>query len=102
MTAPMTAERAVEIAKVTEAATAGPWATSHVTNYRDDVCAVDGRCLFTTEFLEDAAFIALARTAIPELLAERDRLMREIKRLERDYGDLRLRFDAHRQGERDR
>jgi hypothetical protein len=78
----MKPERLEELKRICEAATDGPWRYEKKEHWPD--CAkrpdyIDGVWLAHDDFLEvhdegEAKFIAEARTAIPELLAEVERL----------------------------
>ncbi len=61
---PMTVERLEELRSLAEAATPGPWATD------DNTITYEQGPVATANHLHDAAFIAVARQAIPELIRE--------------------------------
>ena len=75
----ITDDRIREIEKAEKAATEGPWRADdeYIYDATRRLAACNGR-----RECENATFIALARTAIPELLAERKEREREIERLE--------------------
>ncbi|MFD5875647.1 hypothetical protein [Streptomyces sp. NPDC060322] len=86
MSAPMTPDREQEIRTREQAATPGPWMSDGAEIYGTlgGVLMID---LWVGETLDvenqersnaDAAFIATARSAVPELLAEVDRLRTEL------------------------
>ncbi|MFD6782300.1 hypothetical protein [Streptomyces diastaticus] len=81
MTTPLSPEYLAEIAARAEAATAGPWCTDGAEIYQGDEYSWDafwvGETCRADEAdggLLDAAFIAHARTDVPALLAEVERL----------------------------
>ena len=98
----LTPARRAELVRLCEAATPGPWQTEerHTRNvYSDDAtgsmvaaCKCDYTSRPVVEEEAHAAFIAAARTALPEALAEVDRLTAlssdERRRAERLHDDL--------------
>lgn len=84
----MTPERLAELRAIAAAATPGPWTTSSawsVRSGRDELVAATS--YYNHE--ADAEFIAAARTAIPALLAEIERLVSErgaLRAALREYG----------------
>ncbi|WP_239934219.1 hypothetical protein [Streptomyces sp. CBG31] len=81
MTEPLSPEYLAEIAARAEAATAGPWCTDGAEIYQGDEYAWDAFWVGETCRADeadggtvDAAFIAHARTDVPALLAEVERL----------------------------
>ena len=87
----MTPERRAELKRLCEAATEGPWETDDCHVFADD-----GRALLAylrpIPSMQDrdanAAFIAAARTALPELLDYADRLEERMRSLEADVDML--------------
>lgn len=68
-----------ELERLANAATDGPWAapSPRISHWRRDVCSIttnDGMGIANNLVDTDAAFIARARTAVPELIAEVRRL----------------------------
>ncbi|MGW4919737.1 hypothetical protein ACWEPO_25980, partial [Streptomyces albidoflavus] len=85
MTTPLSPEYLAEIAARDEAATAGPWCTDGAEIYQGDEYAWDAFWVGETCRADeadggtvDAAFIAAARTDVPALLAEVERLRAEL------------------------
>ena len=85
---PMTPAERAEIAARAEAATPGPWATESMDGFHylshgigDSLLTVDDDEIGCVENKGDSTFIAHARTDIPRLLAEVERLAAENARL---------------------
>ncbi|MFD9170908.1 hypothetical protein ACFWDT_06180 [Streptomyces diastaticus] len=85
MTEPLSPEYLAEIAARTEAATAGPWCTDGAEIYQGDEYAWNAFWVGETCRADeadggtvDAAFIAAARTDVPALVAEVERLRAEL------------------------
>ncbi len=85
MTTPLSPEYLAEIAARAEAATAGPWCTDGAELYQGDEYAWDAFWVGETCRADeadggtaDAAFIAAARTDVPALLAEVERLRKSV------------------------
>jgi hypothetical protein len=83
----MTTERLQEIENAANEATAGPWG---VDKYGDVCLAYDDEhdIFELCGTIDDAEFIALARTAVPELLEEVKRLRGELHHAEIERDDL--------------
>ena len=91
----MSNERLAEIKARVEAATPGPWFVNmtKVWAWKGALRGVDDRKMFLTEASPaNAYFIANARTAIPELIAEVERLREHVASLEHAYKDSRERI----------
>lgn len=98
MNEPMTATRLAELRALADAATEGPW-VMHCDDMEVIVVQADGdrwpmACYPIARGMEqgesdgedDGAFIAAARTAVPELLDEVERLQSVLDELRNDYG----------------
>ena len=84
----MKQERLAELKALTEAATPGPWKYDGIMFIQDPdtsmVCEIRGYGA-DLPMDDNAAFIAAARTALPELIAEIERLQGVVKKA---HGDI--------------
>jgi hypothetical protein len=90
MTARTTKARRDELRRIADAATPGPWTAEHMreNDYAAQVVAgsdgpiADLEHAYDEQDMTDATFIAEARTAVPALLDEVDRLEAALRKIE--------------------